>query len=77
MQCVCFIIVGGDDGGLYVWDLHQDTASSNPGGHCTILRQQSVRRTEAVAAVAWSADGTTIVSADKGGVVSFWSLTGL
>uniref|UniRef100_A0A7S3QY31 Autophagy-related protein 16 domain-containing protein n=1 Tax=Dunaliella tertiolecta TaxID=3047 RepID=A0A7S3QY31_DUNTE len=74
-----YVAAGGDDGGLYVWDLHQDPAAGQKGmgGPCTILRQKIQKRAEPVIAASWSADGATVISADKAGIVSFWSLAGL
>lgn len=55
-------------------------AGAGPGGDArlSVLRaKQQQSKIEAVIGVAWSANGAQMVSADKGGQVAFWSLTGL
>ena len=51
--------------------------SKGTGDAYSVLRPNPQKKTEPIIATAWSADDTTIISADKGGTVSFWSLVGL
>lgn len=58
-----YVAAGSSDGSIVVWDL---SLPSNPPS--TIKHHK-----ESVVATAWNSDSSLLGSADKGGVVAFWS----
>uniref|UniRef100_A0A7S2QUN2 Autophagy-related protein 16 domain-containing protein n=1 Tax=Chlamydomonas chlamydogama TaxID=225041 RepID=A0A7S2QUN2_9CHLO len=75
-----FLGVGSAEGGVYVWDLNAPSskAATNPATGLATVSTSTVLRhhKEAVVAVSWNNDVSSLVTADKAGVVAFWSLVG-
>ena len=77
-----FVAAGCGDGAVYVWDegsrgrrLTSSSAAAGGGGGptATVLRGG---HKEAVVAAVFNCDVSALATADKGGVVAFWSLMG-
>jgi len=53
------------------------SAAAGAGAVSVLWPTKQKTKSDAVVAATWSADGSVLVSGDKAGVVSFWSLAGL
>lgn len=79
-----FVAAGSGDGAVFVWDESRSSSGGGrgssssgsaafPGGPAAVPR--GVQK-DAVIASVFNSDVSALVTADKGGVIAFWSLMG-